>query len=102
MGVSALAASQARTESQASGFASIVTMGMALLGGTFVPLQGAPEAMRTIALATPNGLALRAFGDLVADGGGILTVLPYLAGILAFALICGGIATFRARQAVAG
>jgi len=77
-------------------------MGMALLGGNFVPLQSAPEAMRTLALATPNGLALRALGDLVADGGGIMTVLPYLAGILAFAVICGGIAVFRARQAVGG
>ncbi|MGI8877998.1 MAG: ABC transporter permease [Candidatus Limnocylindria bacterium] len=102
MGVTALAASQARTAGQAEGLASIVTMGMALLGGNFVPLQSAPEAMRTLALATPNGLALRALGDLVADGGGIMTVLPYLAGILAFAVICGGIAVFRARQAVGG
>lgn len=102
MGVTALAASQAKTAGQADGFASIVTMGMALLGGNFVPLEGAPEAMRTVALATPNGLALRALGDLVADGGGILTVLPYIAGILAFAIICGGIAVFRARQVVSG
>ena len=102
MGVTALAASQARSAGQAEGLASIVTMGMALLGGNFVPLQSAPEAMRTLALATPNGLALRALGDLVADGGGIMTVLPYLAGILAFAVICGGIAVFRARQAVGG
>lgn len=100
MGVTALAASQARTAGQADGFASIVTMGMALLGGNFVPLQGAPEVMRTIALATPNGLALRALGDLVAEGGGIVSVLPYVAGILAFALVCGGIAVIRARQAV--
>lgn len=102
MGVTALAASQAKTAGQADGFASIVTMGMALLGGNFVPIQGAPEPMRAIALATPNGLALRALGDLVADGGGIVTVLPYIAGILAFALVCGGIAVIRARQAVSG
>jgi len=102
MGVTALAASQAKTAGQADGFASIVTMGLALLGGNFVPLQGAPEAMRTIALATPNGLALRALGDLVADGGGIVSVLPYIAGILAFAVICGGIATVRARGVVTG
>jgi len=102
MGVTALAASQAKTAGQADGFASIVTMGLALLGGNFVPIQGAPEAMRTIALATPNGLALRALGDLVADGGGIVSVLPYIAGILAFAVICGGIATVRARGVVTG
>ena len=56
--------------------------------------------MRTIALATPNGLALRGFTDLVADGGGLPSVLPYIAGILAFAVVTGTAAVMRARKLV--
>lgn len=100
MGITALTATFASSEQSAGAFSSMVTMGLAMVGGNFVPLAQAPEVMRTIALATPNGLALRGFTDLVADGGGIDSVLPYVAGILAFAAVTGTLAVVRARKLV--
>jgi ABC-2 type transport system permease protein len=100
MGITALTATFASSEQSASAFSSMVSMGLAMLGGNFVPLAQAPDVMRTLALATPNGLALRGFTDLVADGGGLDTVLPYVGGILAFAFVAGSIAIARARKLV--
>ncbi|MDQ2953280.1 MAG: ABC transporter permease, partial [Chloroflexota bacterium] len=101
MGITALTATFASSEQSAGAFSSMVSMGLAMLGGNFVPISQSPEVMRTIALATPNGLALRGFTDLVADGGGIVSVLPYIGGILAFAAVAGTLAVIRARKLVA-
>jgi ABC-2 type transport system permease protein len=100
MGITALTATFASSEQNAGAFSSMVSMGLSMLGGNFVPIAQAPDVMRTIALATPNGLALRGFTDLVADGGNILSVLPHVGGIFAFALITGAIAVRRARNLV--
>ncbi|OLC58137.1 MAG: hypothetical protein AUH85_01430 [Chloroflexi bacterium 13_1_40CM_4_68_4] len=101
MGITALTATFASSEQSAGAFSSMVSMGLSMLGGNFVPIAQAPDVMRAIALATPNGLALRGFTDLVADGGSILSVLPYIGGILAFALVTGALAVRRARRLVA-
>jgi len=101
MGITALAATFAATEERAAGFVSIVALGLSLLGGTFIPIDQAPPIMRTIALATPNGIALRAFTDLVADGGGVVSTLPAVTGILAFAIGCGAVALRRGGALVA-
>ncbi|HEV8230464.1 MAG TPA: ABC transporter permease [Candidatus Limnocylindria bacterium] len=100
MGITALTATFAGSEQRASAFSSMITMGLAMLGGNFIPIAQAPELMRSIALLTPNGLALRGFTDLVADGGGLVSVLPYIAGILAFALVTGSLAVWRSRDLV--
>jgi ABC-2 type transport system permease protein len=100
MGITALTATFASSEQSAGAFSSIVSMGLAMLGGNFVPVAQAPEIMRTIALTTPNGLALRGFTDLVADGGGVESVLPYIAGILTFAVVTGTFAVARSRRLV--
>jgi ABC-2 type transport system permease protein len=100
MGITALTATFASSEQNAGAFSSMVSMGLSMLGGNFVPIAQAPDVMRTIALATPNGLALRGFTDLVADGGSLVSVLPYIGGILAFALVTGGLAVRRARRLV--
>ena len=86
----------ARTEQQIGLSMSVVTYAMALLGGNFVSLQQAPELLRRLSLVTPNGWALRAFGDLAADGGGITTVLRPLAVISTFGAVTAGIAVARA------
>jgi ABC-2 type transport system permease protein len=86
----------ARTEQQVGLLMSVVTYALALLGGNFVSLQQAPDLLRKLSLATPNGWALRAFTDLVADGGGVTTVLVPLAAIMAFGIITATVAIIRA------
>jgi ABC-2 type transport system permease protein len=76
---------------------SMVTFGMALLGGNFVSLARAPDALRRLSLITPNGWALRAFGDL-ADGGGPGVILGPIGAIVAFGLVTGTVAVLRSGQ----
>jgi len=91
VGLTALVITAARTERQAEGFASILTFGLVLLGGNFVFLGGAPQLIRTLALVTPNGWALRAFTDLAGGADWTAAMTPLLA-ILAFAFGSGAVA----------
>lgn len=99
-GITALILTLARTEQQASLYMSVVTMGLALLGGNFVSLDRAPELLRRLSLLTPNGWALRAFRDLSVDHGGPGSILPALGAILGVAAVTFAIAAARSRRLV--
>jgi len=99
VGLTALVITVARTERQADGLASMLTFGLVLLGGNFVFVGGAPPLVRTLALLTPNGWALRAFTDLAGGAAWTAAMVPLMA-ILAFALGTGAIA-FLLRRRVA-
>ncbi len=100
VGVTALVTAAARSQRQADGLASIATFGLVLLGGNFIVVAGAPDVMRTLALLTPNGWALRGFTDLATGAAAVpATVTPVLA-ILAFAAATAGAAALLARRAV--
>lgn len=96
MGVVGMVVTFARTEQQANGYASIAAFTLALLGGNFIDLGQAPALLRTLSLLTPNGWALRAFGDLATEGGGLVSVLPEVGAIVAFGAATSAIAIARA------
>ncbi len=87
-----------RSERQADGLASIVTFALVLLGGNFVVLASAPAIVRTLALVTPNGWALRGFTDLSTGAPAWAATLPPVAAILSFAAAVGVLATFGSRR----
>jgi len=97
--LTALVITLARTERQAEGMASIVVFGLALLGGNFVFVSAEPAMMRRLALATPNGWALRGFTDLATGAGSQAVVEPVVA-IIAISLVVGAIAASLARRTV--
>ena len=99
VGMTALVITAARTERQAEGFASILTFGLVLLGGNFIFVGGAPQIVRTLALLTPNGWALRAFTDF-AGGAEWTAALTPLMAILAFAFSTGAVAFALRRRVV--
>jgi ABC-2 type transport system permease protein len=99
-GITAQNLTLARTEQHAQLYMSIVTMGLALLGGNFVSLDRAPELLRRLALLTPNGWALRAFRDLTVDNGGVGSVVPALGAILGVAVDTFAVAASRSRRLV--
>ena len=99
-GIIAVLLTVARTEQQASLYMSVVTMGLALLGGNFVNLEQAPDMLRRLSLLTPNGWALRAFRQLAVDGGGIASVLPAIGAIAAFAAVTFVLAAVRSHRLV--
>jgi ABC-2 type transport system permease protein len=98
--LTALVTSLARTDRQADGLASIVTFGLVLLGGNFVVLATAPQIMRTLALGTPNGWALRGFTDLSTGASAFQATAQPAAAILAFTAVTALVALLLARQAV--
>jgi linearmycin/streptolysin S transport system permease protein len=98
--LTALVIGVARTQREAEGFSSILVFGLALLGGNFVVLSSSPPLMRTLALFTPNGEAMRGFSDLSTIGGGLGTVAVPIAVILAISALTGAVAMSLARRAV--
>ncbi|MGZ4104730.1 MAG: ABC transporter permease [Actinomycetota bacterium] len=99
VGLAGLVSTLARTEQQADGMSSMVVFGLALLGGNFIVISVAPSVIRTIALATPNGWAIRGFVDL-ATGGGIGTIATALSAVLAFAAVVWSAALLLSRRLV--
>jgi len=99
VGLTALVITAARTQRQASGFASILTFGLVLLGGNFIFIGGAPQILRTLALLTPNGWALRAFTDFAGGADWTAGLTPLMA-ILAFAFGTGAVAFALRRRVV--
>ncbi len=85
-GIATLACAYARSDAEADGLVSSIAFVLAMVGGNFVVLGDMPPALRSVALATPNGRALDAFTTLAADGGGIATIVAPLLAILAFAV----------------
>jgi len=99
VGLTALVITAARTERQSEGFASMLTFGLVLLGGNFVFVGDAPQMVRTLALFTPNGWALRAITDFSGGADWTAGVTPLLA-ILTFALGTGAVAFTLRRRVV--
>ena len=99
--LTALVTAVARTERQADGVASASVFIISLLGGNFIVSSQMPETLRTIALATPNGWALRGFSDLAVGLDATDAVLAPVAAILAFTAITGCAAALLFRRSVA-
>ena len=98
MAITTLVQTLARTEAQAASYGSIVGMTLALLGGNFFPLFQMPAFIKRVSALTPNGWALRGFTDVAYDGARLVNILPNIAAIAAFVVVCGSIGAFRARR----
>ncbi len=60
-------------------FQSVIAQVLALFGGSFLPLTVLPAVFSTVALFTPNGLAVMAYTGNV-SGAPLTELLPYLGG----------------------
>lgn len=91
-----------RTEKQAESLGIILTMVLGGLGGC---LAGIPEMfvfrstsfLGTLARLTPQAHALEAYMRVMAEDGGVITVLPQLGALLGFAVLFFLIAAWRFR-----
>lgn len=73
-----------RSEKQNDQLGTGLVLGLAIIGGSFIPVEMAPPFMRVIGQAAPNFWANRAFNTVMAHGRGIGEVgleLAVLAGI---------------------
>jgi linearmycin/streptolysin S transport system permease protein len=95
-GIMALVATVARTAEQAQSWQSVVAVVLGMLGGTFFPLSQAPGVLSKLTFLAPQAWFLRGLGDLRTGDLSVVWV-PMLA-MLAFALVCGGLAMTRLRN----
>jgi ABC-2 type transport system permease protein len=79
-----------RSENQGMAFTQLLTMGGAVLGGLWFPVDLMPKAIQTISHFTPQFWAQKAFQDIMLRGvhvSGIVNSLLVLASIAALGLI---------------
>ncbi|MDW8804246.1 ABC transporter permease [Streptomyces scabiei] len=95
--LTALVIALVRTEQQAQGLASILVFALVLLGGNFVFASGTTPAIRTLALFTPNGWALRGFTDLGTGVRGWDAVGAPLLGIASFSIVVAAVTALLLR-----
>ena len=91
-GIAGLIAGVARTEQSADSLATAVAFVFALLGGAFIPPGDLPDTLARLTVLTPTGVALRGFAELSAGGGDAVSVLPYVAVLVGWALVTGVLA----------
>jgi ABC-2 type transport system permease protein len=90
----------ARTERQGDGLASILTFALVLAGGNFVLSTISPDALRSLALWTPNGWALRGFSDLATGATATSTIVDPVLGIAAFTVVVLALTAIASRRMV--
>ena len=100
-GISTFVTGLARTDAQADGLTAVVAMVLALLGGNFIQPGAMPETLETVALLTPNGLALSAFTQIGAADAGLVDVLPIVAALVLGGIAAGGLGIVLLRRKVA-
>jgi ABC-2 type transport system permease protein len=99
-GAGMLLGSSLSNEEQATSVSLLIGLGLAALGGSMVPLEVFPSAMRQIAHVTPHAWANDAFSQLLRHGGGFVDILPDLAVLLGFAAVLLTVATWRLRRTI--
>jgi ABC-2 type transport system permease protein len=97
--VMALVGSVARTPDQAQSWQSMVALVLGMLGGSFFPIAQAGGVLAALSLASPHGWFLRGLQEL-SGGAGPGAALGPTAAILAFAVVCGGLAAMRVDKLV--
>lgn len=85
-------------EGQAAPLALLLGLGLAALGGSMAPLEVFPSTAQTIAHITPHAWANDAFSKLLKHGGDLVTVLPQIGVLLAFAAAAIAVAAWQLRR----
>jgi ABC-2 type transport system permease protein len=100
-GVALLAVSVTKTVDQAASAIAVVSMLMAILGGSFFPPDQGPELLAQLSLLTPHAWFMRGI-EGTASGGGIQAAGGPFAVLTLVGVVCGGIGLLRMRRLVLG
>jgi ABC-2 type transport system permease protein len=95
IGFGLLVALFSRTTEQATAFGATAVLLLAALGGIMVPKMLMPSQLQAVAAYSPLGWALDGFLDLFVRNANWVDVLPRIAALLLFALVCFTIAIWR-------
>lgn len=88
-----------RNEKQMGSLGTGLTLVLGMVGGSFVPIDNLPGALRVLGEAAPNAWAVRAITEVVARNQGLDVVLPLILRLLgaAAALLLLSLAIHRRR-----
>jgi len=89
-----------RNDQQASGVGVMLSIGLAALGGSMLPIELFGPTMQKVAHLTPHAWALDAFAELVRRGGTTVDILPELGVLTAYATVLLILAAWRLRVAI--
>jgi ABC-2 type transport system permease protein len=98
-GIALLAVAFTRTEEQAGSAVAVVTMTLAVLGGSFFPANQGPELMSQLSVVTPHAWFLQGVND-AASGGDVVSVAGSVAVLLVMGLVTGTLGFLRVRRLV--
>jgi ABC-2 type transport system permease protein len=99
-GISTVIAAFARTNAQANALTTVAAFVLALLGGSFQQAGTLPGIFATIALFTPNGLALRALTRIGAADVGLADTWPTVVVLFTMGALTALIGLARLRTKV--
>jgi ABC-2 type transport system permease protein len=99
-GLAILVGSLVQSEQQALPIAFLLGLGLAALGGSMAPLEVFPATARMIAHITPHAWANDAFSKLLKHSGDLITILPQIGVLLAFAALATTIAVRRLQRSL--
>ncbi|MFN2273404.1 MAG: ABC transporter permease, partial [Anaerolineales bacterium] len=77
---------------QASGFALLLSLILAPLGGAWWPLHIVPRFMQVIGHISPIAWSMDAFTNLIFEGGGVGSILLPVGVLLAIAVVAFALA----------
>ncbi|PWJ25835.1 ABC-2 type transport system permease protein [Branchiibius hedensis] len=93
LAIGLLVGSFAKTEESASGLANLIVLPMAFLSGTFIPLDQAPQWIRTISHAFPLRYLNEGMLDVMVRGQGPSAIVVPILVMLAFAVVLALVAS---------
>jgi len=84
-------------DQQAGGIGVVVSLGLAALGGSMLPIELFSPAMTRVAHLTPHAWAIDGFAELVRRDGTVVDILPELGVLTAYAAVLLLLASWRLR-----
>jgi ABC-2 type transport system permease protein len=99
-GAGLLMGATARTPEQSLAIGLLLSLGMAALGGSMMPLELFSPTMRTIAHLTPHAWGADGFAALVRHNGNVVDIAPQLGVLTGAAALLFTAAAWRLRRAV--
>ena len=90
-----------KSERQVRPATTLIVLGFSALGGSWWPVSIEPQWMQNLAKLTVNGWAMNGFNGLMVFDKSLMQVMPDIAALFIYGLVCFAIArrTFRLREA---
>ena len=75
-------AALAKTPEQANTYSTVALFLLAMMGGTFIPIENLPEALAWLPKVTLNYWGIQGFTALSYEKAGLAEIVPYLAALV--------------------